>query len=71
MQSLTRRIEGLRGLHIRLHIFKGKAVTTVDGICQGIEDGCVVLRPSSEGERTDVPLDKVAAVTQLPGEFGE
>ena len=69
MNPLARRIEELRGFHVRLHIAEGKAVATVDGVCAGIEQDCIVLIPSSAGERTDVALDRVYAVTQLPGEF--
>jgi hypothetical protein len=69
MTALARRIQELQGLHIRLHVGEGNAVTLVDGICQGIDGECVVLSPSSLGERTDVLLARVYAVTQLPGEF--
>ena len=69
MTALARRIQELLGLHIRLHVGEGNAVTIVDGVCQGIDGDCVVLSPSSLGERTDVLLERVYAVTQLPGEF--
>ena len=48
---------------------QGNAVTIVDGVCRGVDEDCVVLSPSSLGERTDVLLERVYAVTQLPGEF--
>jgi hypothetical protein len=69
--ELVRRIEELQGLHVRLHVAQGKAIAAVDGVCQGIDGGCVVLSPSSLGERTDVVLERVYAVTQLPGEFAQ
>jgi hypothetical protein len=67
--TLARRIEELRGLHVRLHVDGGKITDAIDGVCQGIEGSRVVLAPSSLGERTDVALERVYAVTQLPGEF--
>lgn len=69
MTALARRIQELQGLHVRLHVGEGNAVSLVDGVCQGIDEDCVVLSPSSQGERTDVLLERVYAVTQLPGEF--
>ncbi len=71
MNSLVRRLEELRNLYVRLHIAEGKVVTFVDGIYQGIQDGAAILAPSSRGERTDVQLDRVYAVTQLPGHIEE
>jgi hypothetical protein len=69
MTALARRIQELHGLHIRLHVGQGNAVAVVDGVCQGVDGECAVLSPSSLGERTDVLLERVYAVTQLPGEF--
>ncbi len=71
MNSLARRLEELRNMHIRLHIAEGKVVTFVDGIYQGIQDGAVILSPSSRGERTDVQLERIYAVTQLPSHIEE
>lgn len=69
MHTLARRIEELRGLHVRLRINEGKATITVDGTCRGVESGCAILSPSSQGERTEIPLEQIATVTQLAGEF--
>ena len=72
MPERSGRIEDLRGRHVQLHVVKGKAATTtVDGTLRGVEDGRVVLSPSSRGERFEVPLDQIASVTQLAGEFEE
>ena len=70
MHALITRIEDLHGMHIRLHLTKGKFGQTVDGICQGIQKECVILDPSTLGERAAVPLEQVGALTQLPGDFG-
>jgi hypothetical protein len=59
----------MRGLHVRLYTPDRRVITTVDGVCAGLERDSVVLAPSSQGERIDVALDRVYAVTQLPGEF--
>lgn len=79
MPALEERIEELRGLHIRLHVApssgsgrrQGRGVTTIDGTCQGVEDDCIILAPSSLGERTDVLLERICAVTQLGPGAGE
>ncbi len=71
MKSLARRMEELTGLCVRLHVGQGRIVTVVDGVCQGIQDGAVVLDPSSAGARTAILLEQVYAVTQLPGQDGD
>jgi hypothetical protein len=70
MHALITRIEDLYGLHIRLHLTKSKFGQTVDGICQGIQEDCVILEPSTLGERAAIPLEQIGALTQLPGDFG-
>lgn len=67
MHALRQRIENLQGLHVRVHVNEGNEVSTVDGVCQGVEGDCVVLSPSTAGERVEVPLGKVGALTQLAG----
>jgi hypothetical protein len=69
VHTLARRIQELRGFHVRLHVNDGRSTLTVDGTCQGIEADCAVLSPSSQGERTAIPLAQIAAITQLAGEF--
>lgn len=67
MSPLSHRIKQLIGLYVRLHLSKGKVVTTVDGVCQGIEGEVVVLL-SPDGERREIPLEQVGAVTLLAQE---
>ncbi len=67
MTSLGKRIKDLVGLCVRLHVGEGRVVTFIDGVCQGLQDGAVILDPSSTGERTAVLLEQVYAITQLPG----
>ena len=69
MHPLARRISDLIGFHVRVHSNSGKGTSTIDGICRGIEDGHIVLAPSSQGERSEVPLEQIATVTPLAGEF--
>jgi hypothetical protein len=71
VHTLVRRIEELYGLHSRLHLSEGKSTLTIDGTCQGVEADHAVLSPSSQGERTAIPLGQIAIVTQLAEEFGE
>jgi hypothetical protein len=67
MSPLSHRIKQLIGLYVRLHLSKGKMVTTVDGVCQGIEGEVVVLL-TSQGEHREIPLEQVGAVTLLAQE---
>ncbi len=67
MTSLAKRIKDLVGLCVRLYVGEGRVVTLIDGVCQGLQDGAVILDPSSAGERTAVLLEQVYAITQLPG----
>ena len=62
------RIKELTGLYVRLHVNRGKVVTTIDGVCQGIEGEAVVIIDPGSGERTEVPLEQVGAITQLAQE---
>ena len=71
MHALIRRLNELCGFHVRVHVHQGRSTFTVDGTCQGVEDDCAILAPSTQGERAEIPLKQIAAVTPLAGEFGE
>jgi hypothetical protein len=66
MHPIARRVQGLIGFYVRVHINTGRrTTTTLDGVCLGIEQGQLILSPSSQGERSEVPLRHVATVTTL------
>ncbi|MBN1483311.1 MAG: hypothetical protein JXA37_01190 [Chloroflexia bacterium] len=65
MHSLVHRIRDLNGLPVRLHVNRGSSVVEIDGICAEVTAESVVLAPWAEGERVEVKLKEVGAVTQL------
>ncbi|MBN1484561.1 MAG: hypothetical protein JXA37_07550 [Chloroflexia bacterium] len=68
MHPIARRVQGLIGFQVRVHISTGRRMTsTLDGVCQGVEQGRLVLAPSSQGERSEIPLKRIATVTTLAG----